>query len=111
MWSEIIKILAGHKSEYSGKTENLNSHHIRGKENYRLRYELSNGMCLTQAEHGYIAHNESRRRQFEAFVKRVRGNDVFEKLDLIAGFQGKADIRAIRLYLESKLRDLKGTTK
>ncbi len=67
VWSEIIKIKAGYKSELSGtpaqissktgKPVGLQSHHIAGKRNYWLRFNLENGICLTAfSEHLHGVH-------------------------------------------------------
>lgn len=81
LWSLAVKANAGFKSELSGKTEGLNSHHLRGKGNYSQRYSLLNGFCCTKGEHFYGFHNTSRREQYEEKVKRLRGTDIFETLN------------------------------
>ena len=56
LWADIIKARAGYKSEISGKTENLQAHHVHKKPNLALRYSLDNGICLTAGEHLRFAH-------------------------------------------------------
>ena len=88
LWSECIKARAHYKSELSGKTERLNSHHLIGKPNYLLRFSLENGICITSGEHTFGFHNEGRRRQFERRVKTIRGEDVYDKLEQMSSFSG-----------------------
>jgi hypothetical protein len=52
-WSELVKLQAGRKCEVCGKTENLNSHHIVGRCNLRLRWEVFNGVCLCPGCHTF----------------------------------------------------------
>ena len=105
LWAKCVKARAGWKSELSGKTENLNAHHLRGKSNYMLRFSLDNGFCLTNGEHFYIAHNTGRQQGFEERVKAIRGADVFEKLELLRSFSGKVDLFVVKAYLQQKLNE------
>jgi len=110
LWAIVVKLRAGGKSEYSGKSGEgvvLCAHHIAGKVGYRLRYELDNGICLTIGEHGFIAHNSGRYEMFRKFVKRLRGDDIYERLELLRQFKCKTDLKAVKLYLESEIRKLK----
>lgn len=73
MWSLAVKLRAGNVSEYSGKAGNLNSHHIEGKGNHRLRWELDNGVCITGGEHKFIAHRQDRAADFRKWAMKKRG--------------------------------------
>ena len=48
-WSK--KILSKGKCEVCGNTEYLNAHHIEGRRNLRLRWDLRNGVCLCSGCH------------------------------------------------------------
>lgn len=50
IWSRKTKELAGNKCEYCGSTENLNSHHIFGRTNRSVRWDLQN-CCVLCAKH------------------------------------------------------------
>jgi len=106
LWAECIKLRAGGKSEYSGKTERLHAHHIVGKSCYRLRYELLNGVCLTAGEHCFIAHRADRYETFRKFVKRVRGEAFYEQMDILKAVSSPPDLRLIKLYLEKEKEKL-----
>ena len=112
IWSQVVRQRAEYESEYSGKPydkENgiyLCAHHLIGKPNYRMRYELLNGFCLTLGEHKWIAHHEGRVAAFKEVVKSVRGDDIFEILDEMYRLSktGKTDLTLIKLYLEGELK-------
>ena len=62
LWSEIVKIRAGHKCEYCGSTKNLNSHHVFTRVNASLRWDVDNGVCLCADHHRFnreAVHNAS----------------------------------------------------
>ena len=109
LWAECVKLRAGYRSEYSdlpgeqidkenGKV--LCAHHIAGKPCYRLRYELDNGICLTTGEHAFIAHRADRYEMFRKFVKRLRGEDFYERMDMLK--QEGSDLRLSYLYLKQE---------
>ena len=53
-WSKAVKIKAGYKCEITGKTKDnckLNSHHIVGRRNHTLRWDLRNGVCVSSGKH------------------------------------------------------------
>jgi len=57
LWSYAVKAKAGFKSQLSGNILQLNSHHVFRKPNLALRYDLMNGLCVTNNEHGMIHQN------------------------------------------------------
>ena len=111
MWSEIIRKEAGYISEYSGKPldrENkvyLCAHHLIGKPNLRMRYELLNGVCITTGEHSFIAHHTGREAQFKQRIKEIKGDDIFDRLEemYILSKGQKTDIKLIEIYLKQRL--------
>ena len=110
LWADLIKAKAGYKSEYSGKLgkkaggeEILHSHHIVGKPNFRLRYELDNGISLTAGEHKFIAHHTGRQEMFRVRVKEIKGQDIYEKLNLLSRGISKVDYKTMFLYLKEQL--------
>lgn len=110
LWAFAVKLRAGNRSEYSGQEGPLHAHHINGKPNYRLRYELSNGIALTPGEHKFIAHNTGRYEEFREFVKRVRGQDIFEKLQALKWDQNKTDLSLVKVYLENYIKGFEDGT-
>ena len=111
IWADLIKAKAGHKSEYSGKLgkkaggdEILHAHHILGKSNYRLRYELDNGISLTAGEHKFIAHHTGRQEMFRERIKEIKGQDIYERLKLLKSGISKVDYKMMFLYLKEQLK-------
>jgi len=106
LWSKIVKYRAGNKSEYSGKNESLNAHHIFGKSNYRLRYELDNGICLTKGEHFYIAHVQGKKHLVEKLVKKKLGKKRYQELEAMCSGIYKSFLPAIKIYLQNVVKKL-----
>lgn len=107
LWKESIYAFAEFKSEYSGKHGRqiggdniLHAHHIRGKSSYALRYSFLNGVCLTSGEHKFIAHHQGRQDTFEKFIIKLRGKDVYDKLDSLKWYKGKTDLMATHAVLK-----------
>jgi len=51
LWSEIIR--SGGRCEICGKTTNLQAHHVIGRRNLSLRWDLHNGVCLCPGCHTF----------------------------------------------------------
>jgi hypothetical protein len=76
-WSQLVKLQAGNKCEVCGSSETLNSHHIVGRRNLRLRWEVMNGVCLCVKHHKF--GNQSAHENpvwFEDWLKENRGQDL-----------------------------------
>lgn len=106
LWAECIKERAGRVSEYSGKSGILHAHHIVGKANYRLRWELKNGISITGGEHKFIAHHMGRAYKFRARSMRIRSLTEDEVLCMERQLGG-TDLFGIKAYLEGKLDEFK----
>ena len=113
LWSEVVRKRAGYQSEYSDKhydKENgiyLCAHHLIGKPNYRMRFELLNGFCLTLGEHKFIAHHQGREEAFKEVVKEKRGDDIFDRLNEMYRLSktGGTDLGLVKLCLDEQLND------
>lgn len=105
LWSYAVKLRAGFKSELSGKTEGLNSHHILGKSTHRLRWDIDNGICITNGEHKFIAHgSQSRSVKFLDWAMARLPMSVADKLRMILRMKKlKVDKVAVLLYLKKKI--------
>jgi hypothetical protein len=104
LWGQVIKARAGHVSELSGKTGVLHAHHIVGKPNHRLRYELDNGICITAGEHLGI-HNQGRREEYQERIERYVGAERMERIRMLKWGNVKVDLLLIELYLTQQLRE------
>lgn len=107
LWSQAVKLRAGNVSEYSSKSERLNSHHISGKGTHRLRWELDNGVCITSGEHLYIAHRQDRASDFRVWAMKKRGLTE-EKLMQWKRELGGIDRFAMWLYLKQEIKKYGG---
>jgi hypothetical protein len=103
IWANCVKARAGWKSEYSGKEGCLHAHHIHGKPNYRLRFELLNGVCITGGEHKFIAHHTGRSEKFKQWAMRLRGFNN-ESAQILGQQLGGTDLYLVKLYLEQELK-------
>lgn len=114
LWREIIKAQAGYMSEYSGKRgleieeygEPLNSHHINGKENFRLKFSLINGFCMTEQEHIYGLHDPKTQSVYEDKIKRDRGEDIFDRLNELKNDRSMVDLNEIEIELNDAWENL-----
>lgn len=104
LWSRIIKARAGNVSEHSKEKGNLESHHLRGKENFTLRFSLLGGYCCTYDEHRHGFHDEldpARITSMEDVVRQQRGVDIFERLEALRHIKSRnVDLGEVRLNLE-----------
>ena len=53
-WSASIRSV--NRCEYCGKRESLNAHHIFGRKNLSVRWDLNNGVCLCAGCHVFNTH-------------------------------------------------------
>ena len=78
VWSELVKVRAGHKCEYCGSRTTLNSHHVFTKNNRATRWDPDNGMCLCAFHHrlgNFSAHGSP---AFTDWMKEYRGKKWYE---------------------------------
>jgi len=106
LWSECIKARAGYKSEWSGKRDRLNSHHIFKKTSYRLRWELQNGVCITSGEHKFLAHG-NQEAEFLFWAMRLRGLSETHLMLWKHKSTKTVDLWAVREHLKQKLGEFR----
>ena len=112
LWSEIILKKAGYMSEIPpfhmgkqiGGDHTLVAHHIARKPNFRLRYEIENGICLTTGEHHYGIHG-SQEEKYRELIKRIKGEDIYDRMLLFKNSKSPSLI-LVKMYLEDKLKKL-----
>lgn len=51
LWSEAVKLKAGNLCAVDGIPGTLNSHHLIGRTNFKFRWEVDNGVCLSVYHH------------------------------------------------------------
>ena len=83
LWSDRVKERAGYRCERCPKTDYLNSHHIIGRINLSLRWNLENGVCLCVGCHKFnqnSAHNNPI--DFLKWVSTIRDLDYLQTKSL-----------------------------
>jgi hypothetical protein len=85
-WSLIVKQRAGMKCEYCGKTAYLNSHHIFGRRNRSVRWEITNGICLCVGCHKFSSVFSAHETPllFSRWVTDLRGEEWYDELRVLA---------------------------
>lgn len=85
-WSELVKLRAGMKCEYCGKTTTLNSHHIYSRSKKSMRWNPDNGVSLCVAHHvfssTFSAHKTSL--EFADWIRNKKGDKYIDNLRLKA---------------------------
>lgn len=109
LWRECCRARAGYKSELSGDTKILQTHHIVNKPNYRLRYELSNGICLTRTEHIYGVHSRDTvtANEYHKRILEIIGESRYAYLLTFRKRSYKTDLKLVKIYLEEQLKMIK----
>lgn len=115
LWFYIIKYKAGFKSELSGNYTikkdgtigGICAHHILAKPNFRLRYEIKNGICLTLGEHKFGIHNPNRQAEYLDRIINHIGKDTYEWLKTLKWCKSKGNLVLVKVYLQQELDKLK----
>lgn len=104
LWKKVVKARAGYKSELGGDVEGqqLHAHHIMGKPNYRLRFELDNGICINGGQH-FQAGDAYTCSEIRKQCLKVRGVSE-EKLKMLGRQVGGTDLFLVELYLKRELK-------
>lgn len=112
LWGELVKIRAGLKCEYCGKTNSLNSHHIFSRSNMSLRWDVNNGICLCASHHvlGLFSAHKSPL-EFAEWLREKRGEEWYqilkEKSKIITKLS-VADKLKVAENLKEKIKLLEG---
>lgn len=85
-WSQIVKGRAGNACESCGSIKHLNSHHVFGRRNKSVRWEISNGVCLCPACHTFSAVFSAHQTPtaFTVWIIQVRGSEWHDELMVMA---------------------------
>lgn len=85
-WAKLVKEQAGHKCEYCGKTETLNSHHIFSRSNRSVRWDVDNGVCLCVAHHTFSSAFSAHKSpiEFIIWLQEKRGQEWYDNLRIKA---------------------------
>jgi hypothetical protein len=103
LWSKAVKILAGNKCEYSGRSDSiLNSHHMFSRSNKSTRWDVNNGVCLLAQYHTLNSKFSAHKTPFifQEYMKERRGEKWYEELKLKAHSTIDIDLNKVRKDLE-----------
>ena len=105
LWGEIIKAKDGHKCQKCGNAAYLNAHHIVGRSNYKVRWEVENGITLCPKCHFWI---EQHAHAGNEFLERTIGKVKLDFLENMSGKlnQCKIEFDIIKKVLETSKKEL-----
>ena len=85
-WSLLVKLNAGMKCEYCGKTTYLNSHHIYSRSKMSVRWDERNGISLCSGHHTLISTFSAHKTplDFIDWLVKYKGNKFIDELRTIA---------------------------
>lgn len=92
-WSLLVKLMAGSKCEYCGKTSPLNSHHIYSRAKRSTRWHIPNGVCLCVGHHTFSSQFSAHLTptEFTEWIIEERGQFWYDNLKLLANKTMKID--------------------
>jgi hypothetical protein len=81
-WSLLVKLKAGMKCEYCGKTSHLNSHHIYSRSKRSTRWSAENGISLCVGHHVFSSSFSAHKTplEFIHWLEDYKGKEHIEKL-------------------------------
>lgn len=109
LWSKTVKLKAGNKCEFCGKTNRLNSHHIYSRSKRSTRWDIDNGVCLCSGHHSLQSNFSAHKTplDFMEWIRARRGETWYKTLQLKANATSKMDYKLEKLYLLQELNKYK----
>lgn len=85
-WSLLVKLVAGNKCEYCGKTSPLNSHHVYSRSKRSTRWFVDNGVCLCVGHHTFSSQFSAHKTptEFTEWIIEKRGKAWYDNLRIVA---------------------------
>lgn len=85
-WSLLVKLRAGNKCEYCGKTSYLNSHHIYSRSKKSTRWKTENGICLCVGHHTFSSSFSAHKTplEFVQWLTSYKGQEFIDRLQIKA---------------------------
>lgn len=85
-WSKLVKLKAGNKCEYCGKTSYLNSHHIYSRSKKSTRWHAQNGISLCVGHHTFSSNFSAHKTplEFMDWLINYKGQDFIDRLRIKA---------------------------
>lgn len=110
-WSLLVKIVAGYKCEYCGKTSPLNSHHVYSRSKLSTRWFIDNGVCLCVGHHTFSSTFSAHKTptEFTEWIIDKKGREWYDNLRLMANKTMKLHLhekQEILEFLQSEIKRL-----
>lgn len=101
LWSIVIRQAGA--CEYCGKTENLNAHHIFGRNNKSVRWEVSNGICLCAGCHTFSSVFSAHKNPylFSKWLEEYKWMDYMGKLTQLSQIPIKVTPDILKEYIDT----------
>ena len=108
-WSLLVKLKAGMKCEYCGKTTYLNSHHLYSRSKKSTRWYVQNGICLCVSHHVFSSKFSAHKTplEFSDWLIRYKGQQYIDRLHLRANSISKLHVFEKELMLKELLKEIK----
>ena len=105
LWSLLVKMKAGYRCEYCGKTSYLNSHHIFSRTKKSVRWNDLNGVCLCAGHHTFSSDFSAHQTptEFTEWVKEYRGDKWYAELRRQAYTPLMPNLELIQAGLKEKI--------
>ena len=103
LWKFVIFKKYGKKCAICGAKKYIQAHHFITRSNYRLRWDVRNGVPLCRGHHFFYAHVKPQ--DFEEWFITKRPKDLLY-IKIAKHSQSKQDYFAIKLKLEQELEEI-----
>jgi hypothetical protein len=100
LWSKIIRNKAGNVCEWCGRTSGkMDAHHVKGKPNGTLRYELRNGVCLCFNCHRIKCHgtDPDLNQEYLNWIRKYKADDW----DYLSGLKNVEVTTSVKWYKDN----------
>ncbi len=109
LWSKVVRM--SWVCEYCWEKEYLNAHHIFGRNNKSVRWEVSNGICLCSWHHTFSNEFSAHKTpsEFTYWLEKRRWRDYMDNLQEMAHIPMKVTSEYLQeqiLYFKKQLNDL-----
>lgn len=107
-WSLLVKLKAGMKCEYCGKTTPLNSHHIFSRSKKSTRWDVKNGICLCVGHHTFSSTFSAHKTptEFTYWLERYKGREFMELLTIKANQTSKLHTFEKKVLLDELQKEI-----
>jgi len=108
-WSLLVKLKAGMKCEYCGKTTYLNSHHIFSRSKRSTRWNVNNGVCLCVGHHTFSSTFSAHKTplEFVDWLTNKKGEEFIDRLRIQAHSLSKLHNFEKQILLDELNKEIK----